>query len=1128
MANSENTSFVKGIQKWFEDTADWVQENLGDPAIAASLRDDLGLAPGEDIPKAQNDQIQQFAKGFDPDKTSFEDTVSEIIDAITALKALGDQIKDGSLSGWDVAYLIGKVAAADSIRLRWPLIYAIGKATTFITDDPEQVTQFDPAVLVNIASGKDHAMGTGEQFLQRLTSGVGLAFILAKALLEKPLGLEFMQIFYGWDPSPGSPTPNADLVSERAMTFVFTSKGPVAGKLALTLLGVPPETAGPALLLSLGGGISATEVVDKVEYKLETGAGGALNLFIPFSKNAQPFSANGDPNAYLKISATRQSQDGSPALRIGEPNKTRLDIGALGFGVDLLSSRAGFRLNLQDVALVINLGDGDGFMQQLPQNEIKLQFNLGLTVDTQGGLRLDGGTLLRATIPLEKSLGGVLNIYHIDFALGPKSGEPDMAVLELSTALSLKLGPFQASVDRLGFNFFFAFREGNLGFMQAKLGFKPPNGIGLLLDAGVVKGGGYLYFDFERGEYAGALELKFAAWGIKAIGLLSTRNPDGSPGFALLLLIYADLPRFHIAFGIFFDGIGGLIGLNHGPDITALQNGIPSGVFDDILFPENPVADAPRIINRLRVVFPVRPHAFMIGAMFRLSWGTKPANFGEIKLGLVLTMDNVLGGDRPVSLSSILLLGQLRIGLPNAQLGLVVGIICDFMGYLDFDNKRFGFYAALRDSRLVKIYELTGSLVLLISFGDHPTFVVAAGGFHPRFHDLPEGLPSRLDRIGLKFDISIVKVSLQFYFAMTSATVQFGANLSLRAELGPILVEGGLGFDALIYTQPRFRFEIDFHAGMSIKFKGHTLMGVTVTGTLSGPGQWHIVGKATFTILFWDFDVSFDEQWGDAPVLPATTTQVQQLLQDAYNDHNNWSARLPSGADTMVTLSAAPGDKLLAHPLSQLHVGQKVAPLGVTLEKYGETQISGPNRFELQQVTIGGEVVVSPIPAREFLARSTYLNLNDEQRLTQPSFEQFDVGFSIGTDHYSPAPEDEPGDLSYETLYLEPAGHSDFSRLIRAEVDFGGLSFATFQVHVRQGAAAQSGMRAHDALRPKDVQKVILSEPSFTIVNQANLSPAAGLDLGGLNASNFTVVQQHMLEKRGVAAVQIVESHEIA
>ena len=45
--------------------------------------------------------------------------------------------------------------------------------------------------------------------------------------------------------------------------------------------------------------------------------------------------------------------------------------------------------------------------------------------------------------------------------------------------------------------------------------FKPPNGIGLSLDAGIVKGGGYLGVD-EHG-YAGILELKMLAVDVKAI-----------------------------------------------------------------------------------------------------------------------------------------------------------------------------------------------------------------------------------------------------------------------------------------------------------------------------------------------------------------------------------------------------------------------------------------------------------------------------------------------------------------------------------------------------------------------------------------------------------------------------------
>ena len=64
--------------------------------------------------------------------------------------------------------------------------------------------------------------------------------------------------------------------------------------------------------------------------------------------------------------------------------------------------------------------------------------------------------------------------------------------------------------------------------------------MGLAVDAGIVTGGGYLYFDFDRGEYAGVLELSIAeVVSVKAIGLITTRMPDGSKGFSLLIIITA-------------------------------------------------------------------------------------------------------------------------------------------------------------------------------------------------------------------------------------------------------------------------------------------------------------------------------------------------------------------------------------------------------------------------------------------------------------------------------------------------------------------------------------------------------------------------------------------------------------
>ena len=71
-----------------------------------------------------------------------------------------------------------------------------------------------------------------------------------------------------------------------------------------------------------------------------------------------------------------------------------------------------------------------------------------------------------------------------------------------------------ATVSRLGALATITFPKGggNAGPAQIDVGFKPPNGVGLSIDAGVVKGGGYLFIDSDAGEYAGALELTFAGF----------------------------------------------------------------------------------------------------------------------------------------------------------------------------------------------------------------------------------------------------------------------------------------------------------------------------------------------------------------------------------------------------------------------------------------------------------------------------------------------------------------------------------------------------------------------------------------------------------------------------------------
>ncbi len=83
------------------------------------------------------------------------------------------------------------------------------------------------------------------------------------------------------------------------------------------------------------------------------------------------------------------------------------------------------------------------------------------------------------------------------------------------------------------------------------------------ISGGGITGGGFLYLDPDKGEYAGGLELQFQEFiHIKAVGILNTKMPDGSDGFSLLVIITAEFTPIQLGFGFTLIGVGGLLGVN--------------------------------------------------------------------------------------------------------------------------------------------------------------------------------------------------------------------------------------------------------------------------------------------------------------------------------------------------------------------------------------------------------------------------------------------------------------------------------------------------------------------------------------------------------------------------------------
>jgi len=335
--------------------------------------------------------------------------------------------------------------------------------------------------------------------------------------------------------------------------------------------------------------------------------------------------------------------------------------------------------------LVISLADADGFIGKVMGGfGLEASFELGFGWSAGAGVYFTGSGGLEIQIPAHIELGPI-EIDNLTFTVGIEgAGFP----IGLTANIKAELGPLQAVVENIGVEAVLALPpggDGNLGPFDLGFRFKPPNGIGMALDVGVVKGGGYLFIDAEKGEYAGALEFVIADFlSVAAIGLITTKNPDGSPGFSLLIIITAEFPGgIQLGYGFKLIGVGGLFGLNRSMNLQALMEGVKTGAVESVMFPRDVVANAPRILSDLRAFFPAKQGTFLIGPMVKLGWCTP--TLISVSVGVIIEIPG-----------NIAIVGILQLALPTADEPLL-NLQVNFAGAVEFDKKRLYFFAALFD-----------------------------------------------------------------------------------------------------------------------------------------------------------------------------------------------------------------------------------------------------------------------------------------------------------------------------------------------------------------------------------------------------------------------------------------------
>ena len=812
-------------------------------------------------------------------------------------------------------------------------------------------------------------------------------------------------------------------------------------------------------------------------------------------------SVSGDFNVGISIS--RSSAAG--ALVIGsDALGATLVIGEIGIALRLANGEP--RLGLFARKGKATLKPSDGFLKLILGDGITLDFAVEAEADRFGQLRLTNGTGLKASLPVPTLPTGPFKLQAITFGLEPDAGSFLKLKVELSASFGVELGPFQASVDRLG-----VLLELNIDDAAKPLAFafKLPSGIGLALDAGIVKGGGYLAVD-EQG-YAGTLELKMLAVGVKAIAILNTRS---EAGFSLLLLIFGQFPAIQLSFGFTLTGVGGLIGVQHTASPTALSQGIANGSLDAVLFPANPVGDAPRIINTLRTLFPVKRGGFVIGPMLELGWGTP--SLVTVRLGLL------------IEASQFVILGQAIVQLPpivSADLALLY-LRLDFVGSVVFDPLRIAFDAKLVNSRVAFI-SITGQFAFRAEFGSQPMFLISAGGFHPRFKEIPSDIPVPFERVGASFDIGVVGMSFKGYFAITSATIQAGSDLRMWADIGIASIEGGYGFDAICYLIPKFYFEVDLHAYLTIHVFGSDFASIHLEGLLAGPGRWHIAGSAKIHTP-WplpNFSLHIDEAWGTDRDTPQITVDIALELQKEIGKTANWSAQLPKGGEGYLTLAdIKPGTAVLAHPLGSLLFQQKLVPLELRMAKVSGSKISGANEFRdatLKFTQGDGAPAPRPLTTRtDFFAAAQFLEMSQDDKMAKPSFESFPAGYEMEDDAY------ELGEIFEETLNYEEADLGSQRTPKKSRRKGGELYLDAMHGPLMLfGAAGLSPLRDRALMQPAQATALRVNPAPVVVADKAALSPVAGAQI---YSSVWQAEQTRAFNKNlTLAATQVAELAEV-
>jgi len=801
---------------------------------------------------------------------------------------------------------------------------------------------------------------------------------------------------------------------------------------------------------------------------------------------------------------------------LGSAGSTRIE--ALGGSIDFAFRFTNekpeliFGFDLKGLALILQASESDGFIRTiLGEGQTKIDIPLGLEWSSKTGIKFKGGGGFEISVSPHLSLGPI-SIEQMLIRLVGDATPPASLKLTLGANIKGDLGPLQFVVQEIGLNLQMIFvKGGNAGPFDFNIGFKPPNGVGLSVDSGVIQGGGFLYLDFEKGEYMGALELEFQnMFSMKAIGIINTKMPDETTGFSLLIIITTEFTPIQLGFGFALLGVGGLLGVNRTTRIDALREGIKTNALKSILFPEDVIANINRIVSDLKKIFPPLNRHFVIGPMAKIGWGT-PAII-SLEFGLLLEIPN----------PAIVILGVLKALLPEEERALLK-LQVNFLGVIDFENRYISFDASLYDSRLLT-YTLTGDMAFRFSWGENGVLILSVGGFHPSFRDAPPDL-QHMRRLTINLlSGKNPRLTIESYFAVTSNTVQFGARAELYAAAAGFNVYGFVSFDVLFHRKP-FHFLADIHAKLVLRRGTSVVMGIKVRAELDGPRPWDLHGEASVSFWFFSITIPFHEKWGEGPdEIGPQQADLLAMLTAEVQDFRNWKADIPSNSRLHVSLKKIepPAGQLVIHPFGALTFSERLAPLKMTLDKFGNQVPKDANLFALTGIKSNTTDLATDEVSEQF-ARANFVEMSDDEKLSSPSFERMTSGFKIIASSDLRIAPPVAKSVDYELTYLRKR------RFSLSPAGLYKLAKGLFKASAKGSAVSKSPLsHQNNRISTNAPEEVVVKREKYVVANISDMQMFSS----GLVANSYTEASE--LQRRLIAKnpelkgqLQILSDYEV-